>query len=51
MKGNKKWKAKNLDSVGAPTEKPPQSQVTIESPKKGTAVNIEVITVAPQKDI
>ena len=38
----------NLFKVGFATEKPPQSQVTIDSPTKGIAENRLVITVAPQ---
>jgi len=49
MKGKIKWKLKNLFNVKVLTANPPHNQRTIYSPKKGTAENKFVITVAAQK--
>ena len=46
MKGNKKWRAKNLWIVGLLTLNPPQMKGTISLPMKGIADNKFVITVA-----
>jgi len=51
VKGIRKWRAKNRESVGLSTENPPQSHVTIVEPKYGTADVRFVITEAPQNDI
>jgi len=50
-KGRMKCSEKKRVRVGPSTEKPPQTQITIFSPKMGIADIRLVITVAPQKDI
>lgn len=51
MNGSRKCKEKNRVRVGALTENPPQSHLTIISPQIGIADSIFVITVAAQNDI
>lgn len=50
-RGIKKWREKNRDSVGNPTENPPHNHSTISFPINGIAEANLVITVAPQNDI
>jgi hypothetical protein len=51
IKGIRKWREKNRFKVLFLTENPPQSHLTISSPKNGIAERRLVMTVAPQNDI
>jgi len=51
INGKMKWREKKRISVGALTENPPHSQLTIISPHTGIADIKFVITVAAQNDI
>jgi hypothetical protein len=51
INGSKKCREKNRFRVGCETEKFPHNHRTMSFPTYGTAVNILVITVAPQNDI
>ena len=49
IKGNRKCREKNRFRVGSPTANPPQTSWVRSTPMPGTALSMDVITVAPQR--